>query len=120
PRLALDDGKLTAYLATLAKDVEKPTATAEIALRGDGSVVLLPSQTGAKLNPARTADAIREALGSFSTSPVEVVVDDVPPALAEADLADLKRQAEKMLAQPLVLEAAVDGQTKQWTLDRPA
>lgn len=120
PRLALDDGKLTAYLATLAKDVERPTATAEISLRGDGSVVLLPSQTGAKLNQAATARAIKSALASYSTVPVEVVVDDVPPALAEADLADLKRQAEKVLAQPLILEATVDGQTKRWTLDRPA
>src|SRR5207244_1673303 len=86
PQLVLDDGKLRGYLAGLSKDVEKPTATAEIALRGDGSVVVLPSQTGARLNPTKTADVIKTALAGFSTIPIEVVVDDVPPALAESEL----------------------------------
>src|SRR5262249_45403071 len=55
PALAFDDGKLRAFLNGVARDVEKPPALADMSVRGDGAVIVLPSQVGAHLNVNRTA-----------------------------------------------------------------
>lgn len=118
PTLAHDETRLMAFVNSLARDVERPPALADLTLRGDGSLVLLPSQLGARLNAPRTAQAIRAALATYSTGPIPVAVDEVAPGVTEADLTDVKTRAEKMLAQPLVLETTIDGAPKSWTLDR--
>lgn len=120
PTLAYDEAKLRAFVTGLTKDVERPPALAEMTLRGDGALVVLPSQLGAQLNVARTTEAVRAALSSYSTAPIDVVVDDVAPGLTEADLTEVKLRAERILARPLTLQVMIDGAAKSWTLDRPA
>jgi vancomycin resistance protein YoaR len=117
PNVSLDEPRLTAFVGSLAAEIEAPPTRAELAMQADGRIVVLPSQSGRHLDVARSTAALRDALLSLSTEPVALVVEDVTAPLAEGDLESLRRLAERAIGTPLVVEAALDGQTRQWRLE---
>ena len=117
PTVAVDDGPLNGFVAGLAAEIDTPPTRAELALQAEGRVVVLPSQPGRRLDVARSAALIRDALLRLSSEPLELVVDDVPAPLAEGDLEGLRRLAERAIGAPLLIETTVEGQPRRWRLE---
>jgi vancomycin resistance protein YoaR len=117
PQPALDEARVTDFVSGLAGEIDTPPTRAELALQADGRVVVLPSQSGRKLDVAGSTAAIGEALRRLSSQPVGLVVDEVPAPLAEGDLEGLRRLAEKAIGSPLLVETSIDGQPRQWRLE---
>ena len=117
PSVSLDEARVSAFVSGLAGEIEAMPTRAELALQADGKVVVLPSQSGRKLDVAKSTRALHDALLALSTEPVALVVDEVTAPLAEGDLEGLRRLAARAIGTPLLVEAALDGQTRQWRLE---
>jgi vancomycin resistance protein YoaR len=117
PNVGLDESRASAFVATLAAEIDSSATRAELALQADGRVVVLPSNSGRKLDVPRSTAALRDALLRLSDDPVALVVEEVTAPLAEGDLEGLRRLAERAIGTPLTIEATLDGQPRQWRLE---
>ncbi|HEY3108439.1 MAG TPA: VanW family protein, partial [Chloroflexota bacterium] len=118
PLVSIDDEKLTGYVAHLAPEIERAPTSADLALKPDGGVTILPSQTGRRLSLARNVEQLKAALQAYSTAPHQLATEDVPPPLVEGDLAEVKARAERIVGAPVSLQALLPEGQRAWTLER--
>jgi vancomycin resistance protein YoaR len=115
PGLSVDAEKRSNFVRSMAKEIDSPAGSAQISIKPDQKIVISPAKAGYRLNVDKTEKIIDEAFQSLSPGPLPAVVDEIRPALAEADLTGVRTQAELMLSSPMVLRY----QDKTWKLERP-
>jgi len=114
PAVTLQDTAARAFLTNLEPQINQPLREPQVTLGSDLTVAVTTSQPGHKLDIDKTIEKIQNQVRALSSAPIDLVVNDVGPTTAEADLAALKEMAEKSLAQPLQARY----QDKTWTLER--
>ncbi|MFQ6059328.1 MAG: VanW family protein [Anaerolineae bacterium] len=111
PVTDFDAGRAAVYLSRLAREIELPPRNAELAINGL-EVQVTPSQVGRQLDVEATLELIRGHAANLSSGPIDLVVREVPPTLA--DVSETKALVEQMIGSPLTLTFA----DRTWTLDR--
>jgi vancomycin resistance protein YoaR len=117
PVIRYDTGPLNQALAQLAADINYPPQNAGLVIHPDATVEVSPSQRGRRLHPDATREAIAAALVSGHGQPVAAVVQQVIPAITEADVAIARRQAENLFSQPLVFSFDTSTDSAEWELE---
>ncbi|HZR97825.1 MAG TPA: VanW family protein [Chloroflexota bacterium] len=113
PQVAMDDARVDAYLATLAAAIDRPMASARLAIDPAGRVNYTPAETERRTDLAATRGRLRDALLVGEDLRVPLVVAERNPPITDDDLAAAREQAERYLAGPVVLELNGDS----WKLE---
>ena len=115
PIFHLDAAQRAAFFDQLAKQIDRRPVDARLTLLASSlQVRLSPAQEGRALNVEKTVRRIEEALAVQSSAPLELAVEDRPPALVEADLQATKALAEKMMIAPLIAQF----EDQSWKIER--
>lgn len=110
-RGTLDEGQLTAFLNAAAAEVDRAPVNAALSVR-NGALVVGQSASGQRVDVAETARRVQPPSTLDEPQRVELAVVAVPPAVAEAAIAEAQAVASKILAAPLIVKAA----SRSWTL----
>jgi vancomycin resistance protein YoaR len=118
PNLIFDQRVAYAYLARLAKEVDKPTVEASMKLKGT-DVVVLPGQVGRTVNIQKTLMLVSLQLQTMHDGVLNLFIDESSPVILDAS-----KQAElarAMLSQPLTfsLPSQDANQSGPWKIDPP-
>ena len=114
PVARLREDKVRAFVAGVAAEANDPPGIPSLEL-ADGAIALQPGQPGAALDePAAVRLIMRQALTEQRLLTLPMVT--VQPALSQAALEQLLRQAGRRLTQPLVLRYA----SLEWVLEGQA
>lgn len=116
---SFDRDLLTSYVdqttAALAQKPQNPVLRVV-----GGTVEIVPGAAGQKAEASLLEQAIAERLtnlvivnGTVSFPPVSLTIDYVEPAIDEADLPAVKKEAQEMIGDPIVME--LDGRTFTFT-----
>jgi vancomycin resistance protein YoaR len=92
-----DVSALDAALSAMAAQVNRAPVDAHLAIAKDGTLQSTDGQAGEALNVVASREQLNAAL-TGNTSSVALVVDSVPPAVANDDLASARDQLERWLA----------------------
>lgn len=117
PVIRYDTGPLNQALAQLAAEIDYPPQNAGLVIHPDATVEVSSSQRGRRLHPDATREAIAAALISGDGRPVAAVVQQVIPAITEADVAVARRQAENLFSQPLIFSFNTATDSAEWELE---
>ncbi len=116
PNMVFDERTAYAYLASLSKDIDRPTVEASLELKGT-DVMVLPGQVGRTLDVPRSLTLLSLQLQTLRDGVVNLFVNDSAPVILDASKqADLARA---MLSQPLTLSMPKqeEGQAGPWTIE---
>jgi vancomycin resistance protein YoaR len=91
------------YLYTLARQIDQPPTDANLALDGFKPVASA-ARVGHQLDVETTLTALLPAVPELKPVEVTLVVDEIPPAIVDAEAA--RSQLEALLAEPLTLVLA--------------
>jgi vancomycin resistance protein YoaR len=115
PLFRLDAAQRSAFFTQLARQIDRQPVDAKLTLLGsEFRARVSPSRPGRALNVEKTSRRIEEAIAVQASAPIDLVVDEQPPAVFEADLQATKELAEKMMSAPL--EARFEG--RSWRIER--
>jgi len=116
PPVAVYDERVTRlYLETLAEEINLPPADASLSL--DGVIpVVEPAQPGRYLDVEATLATLTPVVTRLAPAEVELIVRELPPAIADAEPA--RAEAALLLDGPLTLVLADprEGDPGPWTL----
>jgi len=113
PSVVLDDARVDAYLGTLAATVDRPMASARLAIDPNGRVDYAPAATDRRTDVAASREGLRNALLVGAEIRAPLVVAERNPPITDNDLTPAREQAERYLAGPVVLELNGDS----WRLE---
>ena len=102
PVLDLDEVQRTGYLNRLAKEVDRPPINASVRVEGT-RVSAAPSQKGLRLNIEATSQRLAQSLIAGDNKPVDLVVEDLLPAVGDGDVSEAVSGAAAILSAPIVL-----------------
>jgi vancomycin resistance protein YoaR len=102
PTVDMDQVARLGYLNRLAKEIDRSAVSATIRVEGT-KVSAVAAQHGQRLNVEATAKRLGEALLAGESRPVDLVVDDLAPAVEEDGVREAVATATAILASPLVL-----------------
>ncbi len=114
PVIRYDTGPTNQVLQNLAERINRPPQDASLTLHPDGRVEVTPARYGQRLHVEATQPLIEAALFENNHQPVMPVVQQVVPALTDVNAA--RRQAESLLAAPLIFHFDDNGQASEWQL----
>jgi vancomycin resistance protein YoaR len=103
----------SAILAPIAKQIDRPAVDATLAVSPDHTVQLKPDRSGVHLDEEAAKRVIANALASGATTPIQLPIIPIPPAVSAAALQADRAQAMTYLSGPVTL--TYEGRT--WTLD---
>lgn len=112
---AFDPAAMQAFMQALSGAVDRPVVDGSLAINPDGTVAYVDGKPGRKLQVDATRVRLEEALARPDNVNVELVVDEVQPAISAQDLATTRSQAEALLGSPLVMQF----EESQWQLNPP-
>lgn len=119
PLVTVDDERLSGFVSGLAPAVERAPTSADLALKPEGGVTVLASQSGRRLNVRGSVNAVATALREYQVGAFALEVEDVLSELAEADLAEVRARAATIIGAPVVLRADLGAAgVKTWTMER--
>jgi serine/threonine protein phosphatase PrpC/vancomycin resistance protein YoaR len=103
----VDDARMQAALTPLAQRVEAtgPPQDAALLIEPSGTIRVQPSRTGRTVDRGASAEVIRDRLQALGAGTLRLPTAEIPPNISEADLADPRAVAERVLAQPLTVTA---------------
>jgi vancomycin resistance protein YoaR len=113
PEVTLDAPRVDAYLATIAATVDRPMASARLAISPAGRVDYSFAETERRTDLPGTRERLRSALLVGESLWVPLAVSERNPPITDADLGAAREQAERHLAGPVVLELSGDS----WRLE---
>jgi vancomycin resistance protein YoaR len=117
--LLIDEGIGTLYLSRLAQEINQPVHDAALVVH-DFQVEAVPSQVGREVDIAATKQLIYQRIATLKGGPVDLVVHQTPPAIADVSQAEF--DAERILGSPLILrlpdEGGGEGGEIAYTLDQ--
>lgn len=97
----VDPALLQAFVQRVAAGIDRPARDARLVLQGD-RVVLIPGQSGRRVDVPATVRRVEAALVS-SRRQVEPAVVETPPVVADDQLRPPRDLANRLIAQPMVL-----------------
>lgn len=106
PLLQLDTVRTEVELDAIAADIDHPMQNAYIELvpvGDDYSVVIVPEQAGTRVDLEETTARIRRVVAAGLPAVVDIAMQADQPTATRADLEGAKAQADRILAQPVVL-----------------
>ncbi len=112
----LDLATARSGLEVLATQLDQAPASAAVQISPVGAtftVQLLPARPGRQLNLTGTLDRLQRSVAGHVPTTVELVVDETPPLVTDADLAGVRARVAELLQSALVLRA---GETT-WTVE---
>jgi len=110
PVLVFSTGPANNVLANLAQTLNRPPQNAELHLRPDLTLEVVPPQMGRTLDVEASRAAIRQAILRRDESPIPLTLHTTPPAITEVE--PTRQILETLLSQPLTFTF----QQQQWTL----
>ncbi|MFN2282742.1 MAG: VanW family protein [Anaerolineales bacterium] len=115
PAFVLDEKTGSAFLETLANDVNQTVIEASLGLEGM-DVVVQPGQIGRELDIAASLEVAALQMGSLQNGSIPLIVTETYP-----DILDVSAQAElarQILSQPMTLRIpdAAEGDPGPWTI----
>jgi vancomycin resistance protein YoaR len=116
PQFTYDERQAQAYLAGLAKQVDRPTIEAALSLNGT-QVSATPGQIGRQVDLPATLAPLEGQLLSMADGILTLVVNESPPEILDAS--QQAETAQKILSAPLVLQLpdAGEGSPGPWTIE---
>jgi vancomycin resistance protein YoaR len=102
PVLDLDEVQRVGYLNRLAKEVDRPPLNASIRVEGT-AVSPAPSQKGLRLNIEATSQRLAQSLITADSRPVDLVVDEIEPAIGDNDVTEAVTGAQAILSAPITV-----------------
>lgn len=115
PSFVFDQRAAYAYLDALAREIDKPTIEASIALKGT-EVEVLPGQIGRTLDVPRSLILVSLQLQSLRDGVVDLAINESAPVIIDAS--KQAEQARMMLSEPLTFTLpAQDSGLGPWTID---
>ncbi|MHB9092085.1 MAG: VanW family protein [Chloroflexota bacterium] len=103
PVITFDAERQSAVIGNLASETDRPMVNASLLPKPDGTVEMVSSQVGRKLDGAATLRRVQESLGSISSGAIALVVVETPPRVLESQLIAARDSAERILSGPLTL-----------------
>jgi len=106
PLLQLDTAQTEVELDAIAADIDHPMQNAHIELvpvGDDYSVVIVPEQAGTRVDLEEATARIRRAVAAGLPAVVDIAMQADHPIATRADFEGAKAQADRILAQPVVL-----------------
>ncbi len=113
-RLRLDQGRLTAYLLELKRQIDRPRREATFEITPEGEVRAEPGQEGRALVVEETLAKVLPRLERLDPGPVPLVVRTIPVATPLEALEAARARAEALLATRIDLR----WQDRTWSLGR--
>ncbi|MFQ6013882.1 MAG: VanW family protein [Anaerolineae bacterium] len=130
PMVEVDQGVATVFLSRLARQIDLPARDAQLVIEGL-EVSAVPGQVGRRLNVEASHQALQQHLLNDSWETVDLVVEEITPAIPDAS--DTVATLQQMLGSPLRLiftdqtwlqdaegNLLHQGLERSWTLDRAA
>jgi vancomycin resistance protein YoaR len=116
PLMIYDQRVSSRFLDTIAKQINRPTLEASLAVNGT-DITVTPGQVGRELDIQATLAPLEARLGSLSDGVIPLVVHETPPAILDASAQ--AETARKILSAPLLLQVpnAQEGDPGPWKLD---
>ena len=114
-----DRERASSVLGGITADVERVTLNANLSVARAGDrfeVHTSPAQTGRRLNVNATLDRLQKSLVGTLPGHVDLVLEEAPPGIADADLVPARDAIEVLLGSALQFR---DG-ARSWALDPPA
>jgi vancomycin resistance protein YoaR len=106
PSYTLDDGKLRAFVQSLATEIDRQQRDAGVRLIG-AQLVVTAAQDGLRLDQADATAQLRARVAQLSTAPVGLKVSVTAPATVNGDVAGAVDQARRWVSTPLTLETPI-------------
>ncbi len=103
PVLTLDESQTRHYLEALSEQIDVSPVDAKLTFEGT-TIIVEPAQTGRRLDVEGTLAMLSPVLARLEPATVTLVVEQVPPAVADAEAA--RSEAEQLLDGPLTLTIA--------------
>jgi vancomycin resistance protein YoaR len=101
PVIHYDTGPANMSLAQISQAVNQPARDAQLLIRGDLTVEVVPSQIGLTLDVEATRSELHRQALVKGTQPVDLVVHETAPTITEAE--EARRLAEALLSGPIIL-----------------
>jgi len=114
PVIRYDTGPANMALVLIAQSVDRPVRDAQLLIHGDLSVEAVPAQVGRALDVDATRDALHRQAMAGETAPVELVVRETPPSVAEVE--EARRLAQALLSGPLTVRFHAADAAGEWQL----
>ena len=103
PIITFDTSRQTAVISGLAREIDQPMVNASLVTRPEGTVELVASQVGRKVDLDETLRRVQRALDGMQTGSIDLAVVETPPRVVEAQLAEAKATADRILSGPLTI-----------------
>jgi vancomycin resistance protein YoaR len=108
--------RLQEWVAAAAREHDRPAVDARVEIGADGRVVLWPEQVGRRLDQPGALTALDRALDGWADgsaaretfSSVLLPTESAAPRVTASDLAPVRDEAARSLAQPIVARAGAD------------
>ncbi len=114
PVIHYDTGPANMLLVQIAQSVNRPARDAQLLIRADLTVEVVPAQVGLTVDVDATREALHRQALSGGTAPVELVVRETPPAIIDAE--EARQLAEAFLSGPFTLSFHAGDDVREWKL----
>ncbi len=115
--MSYDTGPINQVLQRLAGEINRPPQDAQLIIHPDARVEFIPAQRGRRMHTETTRSLLEAAIFNQDEQPVTAVVQEVIPALTDADVAVARQQAENLLSEPLVFSFSTATDAAEWRLE---
>ncbi len=114
PVIRYDTGPANMALVRIAQSVDRPVRDAQLLIHGDLSVEAVPAQVGHALDVDATREALHRQALAGGTAPVDLVVRETLPSVAEVE--EARRLAQALLSGPLTVRFHAADSSGEWQL----
>lgn len=121
PVIQYDTGPANMSLAQIAQAINRPARDAQLLIHPDLKVEVVPAQVGLTVDVDATRAALHHQALVGNTAPVDLIVTETSPAVAEVD--EARRLVEALLSGPITLsfspkrgDTGAEDQAREWTL----
>jgi vancomycin resistance protein YoaR len=108
PIIGYDTGPANMSLEQIAQAVNRPARDAQLLIHADLAVEVIPAQVGLAVDVDTTREALHRQALAKNLAPVDLVVQETPPIVTDAE--EARRLAEALLNGPITLSFSPDGQ----------
>ncbi|MFQ5854040.1 MAG: VanW family protein [Anaerolineae bacterium] len=113
PRTVFDPVQARAYVQRMAEEINLPARDADVTLN-DLTAEVTPSRVGRHLDVEPVVSAIQQRILHQSQEPIDLGVQVVQPAIADAPAIAAKERIDRLLSAPIVVRYG----DRSWTISR--
>jgi vancomycin resistance protein YoaR len=117
PPIRYDTGPANMSLEQIARAIDRPARDAQLLIHADLRLEVIPAQVGLALDVDANREAMHRQALARGTTPVDLVVNETSPAVADAE--EARRLAEAMLSGPITFSFSPAEGAREWQLSPP-